>query len=113
LERWASGCCHVTTAFHNPYTKEAAVTADGIISAIIIGLIIGALGRLVLPGRQPIPIWLTLLIGVVAALLGSVVAAALGVQTTAGIDWIEIFIQIALAAVGVALVAGVYGRRTV
>ena len=85
----------------------------GIFTAIIIGLIIGALGRLVLPGRQPIPIWLTLLIGVVAALLGSVVAAALGVQTTTGIDWIEIFIQIALAAVGVALVAGVYGRRTV
>ena len=89
------------------------MTADGIISAIIIGLIIGALGRLVLPGRQPIPIWLTLLIGVVAALLGSVVAAALGVQTTDGIDWIEIFIQVALAALGVTLVAGLYGRRTV
>jgi uncharacterized membrane protein YeaQ/YmgE (transglycosylase-associated protein family) len=36
------------------------VTASGIISAIIIGLIIGALGRLVVPGRQAIPIWLTM-----------------------------------------------------
>jgi uncharacterized membrane protein YeaQ/YmgE (transglycosylase-associated protein family) len=35
------------------------MTITGIISAIIIGLIIGALGRLVVPGRQPIPIWLT------------------------------------------------------
>ncbi|HJW58263.1 MAG TPA: GlsB/YeaQ/YmgE family stress response membrane protein, partial [Actinomycetota bacterium] len=32
------------------------MTVTGIISAIIVGLIIGALGRLVLPGRQAIPI---------------------------------------------------------
>jgi uncharacterized membrane protein YeaQ/YmgE (transglycosylase-associated protein family) len=41
-----------------------------IISAIVVGLIIGALGRLVLPGRQDMPIWLTILIGIVAALIG-------------------------------------------
>lgn len=35
------------------------MTVTGLISAIIIGLIIGALGRLVLPSRQAIPIWLT------------------------------------------------------
>jgi uncharacterized membrane protein YeaQ/YmgE (transglycosylase-associated protein family) len=89
------------------------VTPDGIISAIIIGLIIGLLGRLVVPGRQPIPLWLTLVIGVGAALLGTVIAQAAGVQTTDGIDWIEIFIQVALSALGVVLVAGLYGRRTV
>lgn len=38
----------------------------GLITALIIGLIIGALGRLVAPGKQNIPIWLTMLIGVVA-----------------------------------------------
>ena len=71
------------------------MTADGIISAIIIGAIIGALGRLVMPGRQSMPIWLTIVVGIIAALLGSVIANALGVQTTAGVDWIEIFIQVA------------------
>jgi len=86
------------------------MTANGVISAIIIGLIIGALGRLVVPGRQSIPLWLTLVVGVAAALLGSVIARAVGVETTAGIDWTEILIQVALAAVGVALVAGVGGR---
>ena len=35
------------------------MTIGSILGAIIIGAIIGALGRLVLPGRQPIPIWLT------------------------------------------------------
>jgi uncharacterized membrane protein YeaQ/YmgE (transglycosylase-associated protein family) len=84
-----------------------------IISAIVVGLIIGALGRLVLPGRQDMPIWLTILIGIAAALIGSLIASALGVGDTRGIDWIKLIIQVALAAAGVALVAGRYapGRR--
>jgi uncharacterized membrane protein YeaQ/YmgE (transglycosylase-associated protein family) len=77
-----------------------------IISAIVVGLIIGALGRLVLPGRQDISIWLTIAIGIIAALIGSLIASALGVGETRGIDWIKIIIQVALAAAGVALVAG-------
>jgi uncharacterized membrane protein YeaQ/YmgE (transglycosylase-associated protein family) len=89
------------------------VTATGIISALIIGLVIGALGRLVVPGRQNIPIWLTMLIGVGAALLGTVIARAAGVANTSGLDWTEIFIQVVLAAIGVALVVGVTGRRGV
>ncbi|MCX4471902.1 hypothetical protein C5N14_26440 [Micromonospora sp. MW-13] len=83
----------------------------GFFTAIIIGLIIGALGRLVVPGKQNIPIWLTLLIGVVAAILGTLVAGAFGVDDTAGIDWIELLIQVIFAAVGVSLAAGAYGRR--
>ena len=50
------------------------MTVTGIITALIVGLIIGALGRLVVPGKQNIPIWLTMVIGVVAALLGTVIA---------------------------------------
>ena len=79
-----------------------------IISAIVVGLIIGALGRLVLPGRQDMPIWLTILIGIGAALIGTFIANALGVGVTRGVDWIELIIQVALAAAGVALVAGRY-----
>ena len=85
---------------------------SGIISAVIIGLIIGALGRLVVPGKQNIPIWLTILIGIVAAIIGTFIASALGVNDTKGIDWIELIIQVVLAAVGVFAVAGLYGRRT-
>jgi len=89
------------------------VTVTGIISALIIGLIIGALGRLVVPGRQSIPIWLTMLIGIGAALLGSAIARGAGVVTTPGVDWVEIFIQVALAALGVALTVGLAGRRSI
>jgi uncharacterized membrane protein YeaQ/YmgE (transglycosylase-associated protein family) len=83
----------------------------GFITAIIIGLIIGALGRLVVPGRQNIPLWLTLVIGIVAAVLGTLLAAALGVDDTEGIDWIELILQIAVAAVGVTVAASLLGRR--
>jgi uncharacterized membrane protein YeaQ/YmgE (transglycosylase-associated protein family) len=89
------------------------MTVTNIITALIVGLIIGALGRLVVPGKQNIPIWLTLVIGVVAALLGTVIAKAVGVNDTKGIDWIELLFQVVLAAIGVALVAGTASRRGV
>ncbi|GIF22609.1 putative membrane protein YeaQ/YmgE (transglycosylase-associated protein family) [Actinoplanes tereljensis] len=83
----------------------------GIITAIIIGLIIGALGRLFAPGKQDIPIWLTILIGIGAAIVGTFIAALIGVADTPGIDWIELTIQVVLAAVGVSAIAGARGRR--
>jgi uncharacterized membrane protein YeaQ/YmgE (transglycosylase-associated protein family) len=89
------------------------VTVAGIISALVVGLIIGALGRLVVPGRQNIPVWMTILIGIGAALLGTVIARAAGLATTPGFDWTEFLIQVVLAAVGVAVVVGVTGRRGV
>ena len=89
------------------------MTVTGIITAIIVGAIIGALGRLVVPGRQPIPIWLTIVIGIVAAFIGTFIARAFGVASTGGIDWIEILLQIVVAAIGVYAVAAMYGRRGV
>jgi len=89
------------------------MTAAGIISAIVIGAIIGVLARLVLPGRQAIGILLTIVIGILGALIGTWLAQQVGVATTDGIDWIEILFQIGVAAVGVALVSGVSSRRTV
>ncbi|MCZ9345867.1 GlsB/YeaQ/YmgE family stress response membrane protein [Streptomyces sp. TRM76130] len=75
---------------------------DGIISAIVIGIVIGVLGRLVIPGRQRIGVLWTILVGIVAALIGSAIAGAFGVADTDGVDWVEWLIQIALAALGVA-----------
>lgn len=39
----------------------------GVLSAIVIGLVLGILGRMVTPGAQRIPIWLTILAGIAAA----------------------------------------------
>ncbi|MCK2214985.1 GlsB/YeaQ/YmgE family stress response membrane protein [Actinomadura sp. ATCC 31491] len=82
------------------------MTIQSILGAIVIGAVIGAVGRLLLPGRQAIGWILTVVVGIVAALLGTLLAQVLGVETTPGIDWIELVMQVVLAIVGVGLVAG-------
>lgn len=87
------------------------MAVTGILTAIVFGLIIGALGRLVVPGKQSIPIWLTLLIGVVGALLGTVIARAIGLYDGTGWSWWLLLFQVIVAAIGVALVAGIGSNR--
>ena len=50
------------------------------------------------------PIWLTVVVGMVAALLGSAIVGPL--RDTSGVDWVELIVQVALAAGCVSLVAG-------
>ena len=88
------------------------MTITSIITAILIGIVVGVLGRLVLPGRQPIGFLVTILVGIVAAFIGTALARALGIPTaTSGIDWLELLVQVIVAALGVALVAALMGRR--
>ncbi|MEU7295484.1 GlsB/YeaQ/YmgE family stress response membrane protein [Streptomyces exfoliatus] len=86
------------------------MTISGIISAVVIGVAVGLLGRLVLPGRQHIGVLWTLVVGVAAALVGSLVASLFGLEGTRGVDWTECLIQIVLAALGVAALDRVLGH---
>ena len=66
----------------------------------ITGLIIGALGRLVLPGRHDISLLATTLVGIAASLLGGILADAFNV------GWIvQFLVAVALAAIGITLFA--------
>lgn len=85
------------------------MTATGIISAIVIGLIIGLLGRLFAPGRQNISLIVTIIVGIAAALLGTAIVGPL--SDTAGIDWIELLVQVVLAVIGVMIAARLLGSR--
>lgn len=88
------------------------MTITGIISAILIGVVVGVLGRLLVPGKQPIGMLLTILVGIVAAFLGTALARAMGIPTaTSGVDWLELLVQVVVAALGVALVSTLTGRR--
>jgi uncharacterized membrane protein YeaQ/YmgE (transglycosylase-associated protein family) len=49
-----------------------------VVAILLTGLIVGALGRLAVPGRDPIPLWLTVLIGVAGSIVGGIVAVAIG-----------------------------------
>ncbi|GLY16634.1 GlsB/YeaQ/YmgE family stress response membrane protein [Kineosporia rhizophila] len=81
--------------------------------AIIAGLIIGCLARLVLPGKQYIPLWLTIVLGILGAVIGNALAGALGVEDTRGIDWIRHFLQIGAAALLIAAIEPYWSRRSV
>ncbi|MBB1155910.1 GlsB/YeaQ/YmgE family stress response membrane protein [Amycolatopsis nivea] len=89
------------------------MAVSGIISAVVIGLILGLLGKLVAPGKQAIPIWLTIIVGIVAAFVGTAIARGIGYADTKGIDWLEIITQVVLAAIGVTLAASLWGKRQV
>jgi uncharacterized membrane protein YeaQ/YmgE (transglycosylase-associated protein family) len=67
----------------------------------LIGLVIGALARLVLPGKQTISLLWTALAGVAAALLGGIVAHALDLG-----GFLQFVVAVALAAGFIALLSG-------
>jgi uncharacterized membrane protein YeaQ/YmgE (transglycosylase-associated protein family) len=67
---------------------------------VLTGLVVGALGRLVLPGRQNISILMTALVGIGASLLGGILANLFDV------GWlIQFLVAVGLAAVGITLFA--------
>jgi len=54
------------------------VDLGDVVYIVLVGLVIGALGRLAVPGRDPMPIWLTILVGLIGAFLGGAIAVSLG-----------------------------------
>lgn len=85
------------------------MTIEGIIGGIVIGLILGVLGRMLAPGKQNIPIWLTIVVGIVAALIGSAIVGPM--RDTNGLDWVELLAQLVLATVGVMAASALYGGK--
>src|SRR5215203_2183011 len=78
----------------------------GWVFVIVMGIIIGVLGKFVAPGnRDNIPIWLTIVCGIVGVLIGY---GWLG--GTKGIDWLAFFVSIILAAIVVMIAATVTSR---
>ncbi|MCX5064672.1 GlsB/YeaQ/YmgE family stress response membrane protein [Micromonospora lupini] len=82
----------------------------GYLGAVLIGALVGLLGRLILPGRQRIGLFATFVIGVGSAVLGTVVARALDIDDGANVrvwvlrwDWVVLAIQVGLAIIAVAL----------
>lgn len=79
-----------------------------ILGLLIVGLIIGALARVLLPGRQKIGLGLTLLLGVLGAVIGGVVASAIGSGDVFELNIIGFIVAVA-SAVGLLAVAEMAG----
>jgi uncharacterized membrane protein YeaQ/YmgE (transglycosylase-associated protein family) len=82
-----------------------------IIGVIIAGIIIGLLGKFVAPStRDNIPIWLTILCGIVGVIIGWYIYVAFGGNGSPGIDWTRWLLAIAVAAVLVIIADAVMMR---
>jgi uncharacterized membrane protein YeaQ/YmgE (transglycosylase-associated protein family) len=84
-----------------------------IVLALVVGAIIGLVARLVMPGKQNIGMVMTVLLGALGGLIGSVVASHFGYHNAnGGIAWIPLFIGVVAAAVFIAIYESLTGRRT-
>lgn len=75
---------------------------------IVAGAFIGAVAQLVIPGRRTIPRWLTLLLGILGASIGDLLARMFAVEHTNGIDWTRHGMQVAAAVVLILVVSGMW-----
>jgi uncharacterized membrane protein YeaQ/YmgE (transglycosylase-associated protein family) len=79
------------------------------IRAIIAGLIVGALAKLVMPGRDPGGIFITIILGIAGALIGTFLGRTLGFY--AANEGAGIIMSILGAIVLLAIYRAVKGRR--
>lgn len=86
-----------------------AIDIGAILAYALLGLVIGALARLVVPGTGGMGIFATILIGIVGAVVGGWLAGAIFPETT-GVDWIA---SIVVAIILVWIFAGARRRRPV
>ena len=81
-----------------------------ILGLIVIGLIIGALARLILPGKQSISIVATLVLGVLGAIIGGFIASLIGTGDIFELNVLGFILAVVAALVLVGAYAGMAGR---
>lgn len=67
--------------------------------AIIVGFVLGLIAKAIIPGKQHSPLWLTTVFGILGAIVGNAIARAVGVDATAGIDWMRHLFQLVAAII--------------
>jgi uncharacterized membrane protein YeaQ/YmgE (transglycosylase-associated protein family) len=83
-----------------------------IISAVVVGLIVGALARLIMPGKQNIGVLMTIVLGILGSLIGSWVTYQVGYSNSNG-GWavIPFLVGVVVAIILIALYLAITGRR--
>lgn len=83
-----------------------------IIGAIVVGLIIGALARLIMPGKQNIGVIMTIVLGALGSFIGTWVTYKLGyTNANGGFEIIPFLVGIVVAVILIGLYLGITGRR--
>ena len=83
------------------------------IGFIVAGLIIGALARLVKPGKQNLGLLATLLLGLAGSVIGGVIASLLGTGDIFELNFLGFILAVIAAVLLIGVAEGVAGRRKV
>ena len=88
-----------------------AVDISTILFYLIVGTIVGLLGKFLAPGdKDNIPFWLVIICGIGGMLLGDVIYRAAGGDGSDGLDWVQGIVTVLTAMVLVIVAAMVTGR---
>ncbi len=77
-----------------------------VIGFIVFGLVVGIVARLLIPGRQTLSVWMTLLLGLIGSVVGGLVANALGTG-----DIFELNVLGSIVAIAAAVLLIIIGDR--
>lgn len=105
----------ITVRVTRPHHEKGVfgMSVWGWIVLILIGAVVGLLGKFIAPGdKDNIPLWATVLCGVGGILLGNVVYEAFGGNGSEGLDWTQGVVVVLTAVVLVMIVSTVLGRNT-
>ncbi len=84
-----------------------------ILTAVVVGAIIGGLARFVMPGHQNISILMTIVLGILGSAIGSWLVSSLGYSNASGgIAWIAVFAGVVVAAILIAVYLKVTSGRS-
>ncbi|HEX5938244.1 MAG TPA: GlsB/YeaQ/YmgE family stress response membrane protein [Actinomycetota bacterium] len=79
------------------------MTIGEVLGYLLVGCIVGPLARLIVPGEDPMPIWMTIVLGAVGAFLGGWLLAEVITPDNDGVPWIAAIIAAAALVVIVRL----------
>ena len=85
----------------------------GIISWIVMGLIVGSLAKILLPGRDPGGIFVTIIIGIVGSFIGGTVSSIFGYGRFTGFNFRSIIIAVFGSIILLVAYRIVRGRRRI
>jgi uncharacterized membrane protein YeaQ/YmgE (transglycosylase-associated protein family) len=82
-----------------------------IIGFLVFGLVVGALARLIKPGKQNLSLLMTLLLGVVGSLIGGIIASALGTGSITELNVLGAIIAIIAAVLLIGVAENMSGKN--
>jgi uncharacterized membrane protein YeaQ/YmgE (transglycosylase-associated protein family) len=95
-------------AILSPIARNGGTDIESILGYLVVGLIVGLVARLLVPGRDPIGLLGTLVVGILGAIGGGWLAGNI-IRETEGVDWLASI----LVAMLLVILLRALGRRRV